>query len=85
MPKALPSPLTPPSPALPSVLPPSHSQSPYSLLLNLFLVDKFMSSSFTALPFDLEEGKKNLSIKLLNVFFSQTPVLYVRSIAFHDY
>ena len=31
---------------------------PYSLLLNVLLIYKFMSSSFTALPFDLEEGKK---------------------------
>lgn len=68
MPKALPSPLTPPSPALPSLLPPSHSQSPYSLLLNLFLVDKFTSSSFTALPFDLEEGKKKPFYKAIKCF-----------------
>ena len=57
---------------------------PYSLLLNVLLIYKFMSSSFTALPFDLQEEKKNYSVNLLNVFLSQTPVLYIRSLAFHD-
>ena len=59
--KALPFPLAPP-PSQPLWV-------PYSLLLNAFLIYKFMSSSFTALPFDLEgEEKKKLFCEFIKCF-----------------
>ena len=82
--KALPSPLAPPSPALPSLLPPSHSGSPTACFWMYFLyINSCPPPSQLCLLIWRKEKKKNYSVNLLNVFLSQTPVLYIRSLAFH--